>query len=381
MKSTPHAMILSVLGVLALLAVACGPAPAAAPAAQAPAAPAQSASPALQQVIDGAKKETVLKAQWAASSFGGAAGLNELVAGMNKKYGTTVQVQFTPGRDMQALMQLLAQENTAGHPASTDVYLGNAPAMVGALQTGVMRMIDWNAILDRPIPADPAFDPYAPDGVAVAFGTWLVGIAYNTNLVQGEDVPRRMEDPLAPKWKGKIASTPYAAGLREFAMPDMLGRDYVVDYTKRLSQQISGLIRCGDNERIISGEFAMQVFTCGGNEVADLKQRGAPIDHAIIQEATVLHMAYGGVPKNSRAPNAATLLVAYLLSPEGQETLYNSAGMDLPLFPESRLKPLVDQVKNAGGKIAYNSPQWLTSVPGFTEQQQELEKILREGAP
>jgi ABC-type Fe3+ transport system substrate-binding protein len=391
MKPIGFSTVVSGLGVLALLAAACGPAPAAAPAqpAAAPAQPAAAApapaqappaSPALQQLIDGAKNETVLKGQWSSASFGGAAGLNELVAGMNKKYGLNIQAQFTPGRDMQALMELLAQENAAGQPASTDVYLGNAPAMVDALRTGVLRTIDWKAILERPIPSDANFDPYAPDGIAVAFGTTLVGIPYNTNLVRGDDVPRRMEDPLAPKWKGKIASTPYAAGMREFAMPDMLGRDYIMDYTKRLSQQIAGLIRCGENERLTSGEFAMLVFACGGNDVLELKQRGAPIDYAIVQEATVLHMRYGAVPKNSSAPNAATLLVAYLLTPEGQELLWKLDGMDLPFFPESHLKDQVDQVKNAGGKVAYNSPQWLLSVPGFTEQQQELEKILRESA-
>jgi hypothetical protein len=37
-------------------------------------------------------------------------------------------------------------------------------------------------------------------------------------------------------------------------------------------------------------------------------------------------------------------------------------------------------VKSAGGKVAYNSPQWLLSNPGFTTQQQELERILREAA-
>jgi len=252
--------------------------------------------------------------------------------------------------------------------------------MVDALRTGVLRTIDWPAILDRPIPADPAFDPYAPDGTGVAFGTTLVGIAYNTNLVRGDDVPRHLEDPLAPKWKGKIASTVYAAGMREFAMPDMLGRDAMLDYTRRLSQQVSGLIRCGENERLTSGEFAMLVFSCGGNDILDLKRRGAPIDYAIVQEATVLHMRYGAVPKNSSAPNAAALLVAYLLTPEGQELLWKLDGMDLPLFPESHLRDQVEQVKSAGGKVAYNSPQWLLSSPGFTEQQQELEKILREGA-
>jgi ABC-type Fe3+ transport system substrate-binding protein len=91
-------------------------------------------------------------------------------------------------------------------------------------------------------------------------------------------------------------------------------------------------------------------------------------------------MRYGGVPKNSSAPNAAALLVAYLLTPEGQELLYRLDGMDLPLFPGSHLRDQVEQVKSAGGKVAYNSPQWLLSSPGFTVQQQELERILREPA-
>src|SRR5262249_46015148 len=383
--------VVSGLGAIALVLAACGPAPAAAPAKPAnapagpakpaaPAAPAPAESPVLQQLIDGARQETGLKAQWSPSSFGGAAGFDEIVAGMNKKYGLTIQGQFTPGRDMQALMALLTQEQAAGRAASTDVYLGNAPAMVDALREGTLRTLDWKAILERPLPTDPAFDPYAPDGTAVAFGTTLVGIAYNSSMVRGDDVPRHLEDPLAPKWKGQIASTIYAAGLREFAMPDMLGRDYVVDYTKRLSQQVAGLLRCGENERLTSGEFAMLVFSCGGNDALELKRLGAPIDYAIVQEATVLHMRYGGVPKNSSAPNAPALRVAYLLTPEGQELLYRLDGMDLPLFPESHLRDQVEQVKSAGGKVAYNSPQWLLSSPGFTVQQQELERILRETA-
>jgi ABC-type Fe3+ transport system substrate-binding protein len=189
-----------------------------------------------------------------------------------------------------------------------------------------------------------------------------------------------MEDPLAAKWKGRIASTPYAAGMREFAMPDMLGRDYVIDYTRRLSQQIAGVMRCGEADRITSGEYAMLVFTCGGNDVVDLKRRGAPIDHTVVQEASVLHMRYAGVPKNSAAPNAAALLIAYLHTPEGQELLWKLDGMDMYLYPEANTKKDVDQVKAAGGKLAYNSPQWLMSSPGFTETQQELERILREAA-
>jgi ABC-type Fe3+ transport system substrate-binding protein len=381
------------LGVVLLIATACAPGaapaaqPAAPPAQSAPAqaAPAQAAPAAsqanqtlLQQIIEGAKREPPLKGTWSQASFGGSQGLQELIAGVNKKYGTNIQVQFTPGRDMQAVMELLAQEQAAGQPASTDVYLGNAPAMVDALRMNTLRPMDWAALLDRPLPADPNFDPLAPDGIAIAFGTTVVGIAYNTNAVRESEAPRSMEDVFKPQWKGKIASTPYAAGLREFAMPDMLGREYILDYTRRLSQQIGGLIRCGENERITSGEFIMLVFTCGGNDVLDLKRRGAPIDHTIAREATVLHMRYGGIPKNSSAPNSAALLIAYLHSPEGQELLWRLDGMDLYLYPEANTKKEVEQVKAAGGKVAYNSPQWLLSSEGFIETQRELERILRE---
>ena len=383
--------VIAGFGALLLVAAACGPAPAAAPAGGQAAAPAgqakpsgqsapaaTAAKPAVQALVDGAKSEPALKGTWSQASFGGSQGLQELIAGVNKKYGTNIQAQFTPGRDMQAVVELLAQEQAAGQPASTDVYLGNAPAMVDALRTGTLKPMDWPSLLDRSLPTDPNFDPLAPDGIALAFATTVVGIAYNTNMVRGADVPRSMEDVFKPQWKGKIASTPYAAGMREFVMPDVLGREYIFDYTRRLSQQVGGLMRCGEGDRITSGEFIMLVFTCGGSDVVELKRRGAPIDHTVVQEASVLHMRYAGVPKNSAAPNSAALLIAYLHTPEGQQILWNLDGMDLHLYPESNTKKEVDQVKAAGGKLAYNSPQWLMSSPGFTETQQELERILRE---
>src|SRR4051794_15086690 len=103
MKARRFATLLSSMGALVLVAAACGPTPAAAPArpAAATSAPAgqmpagqstaTSASPALQELIDGARRETALKVQWSPSSFGGAAGFDEIVAGMNQKYGLTIQ--------------------------------------------------------------------------------------------------------------------------------------------------------------------------------------------------------------------------------------------------------------------------------------------------
>jgi len=333
----------------------------------------------LAKLIEGAKKEGTLRGQWGPGAFGGSAGFAELVAGMNKKYGLNLKGQFTPGPDMQRLMLRIAQEAAAGQPASTDVYLGNSQAILDAMKADVLKPMDWVKILPRPLPSEPGFDPVAPGGIAVAFATAVVGILYNTDLVKGDDIPRRLEDVLKPKWKGKIASTPYAAGFREFATPGMLGREYVIEFTKKLSKHIGGLVRCGESERFTSGEFLMLVLTCGGSDVNVLRRTGAPIDHTVVEEGTVLHMRYAGVPKNSRSPNAGALLAAYLHTPEGQAVLWKHDGLDLHVYPESNMKKDVETVRKAGGKVALNTPQWLASLKGYQETQKELEKILREG--
>jgi iron(III) transport system substrate-binding protein len=340
---------------------------------------AASATP-LAQLIDGAKKETIIRGQWSQNSFGGAQGLAELVAGMNKKYGLNLKSQFTPGPDMQRLMLRLVQEAAAGQPASTDLYMGNSQAIFDAMKSNLLKPTEWSAILPRKIPPEPGFDPIAPQGVAIAFATTVVGILYNTDLVKGDDVPQSLEDVLKPKWKGKIASTPYAAGFRELAMPGLLGREYVIDYVKKLSRQIGGLLRCGEAERFTSGEFLMLVLTCGGNDVNVLQATGAPIAHTVVKEGTVLHMRYAGVPKHSQSPNAAALLAAYLQTPEAQALLWRDDGLDLHLYPESKMKKDVEKVRAAGGKVALNTPQWLASLKGYSETQKELEKILREGS-
>jgi ABC-type Fe3+ transport system substrate-binding protein len=333
----------------------------------------------LAQIIDGAKKETTLRGQWSQNSFGGSAGLAELVAGMNKKYGLNLKPQFTPGPDMQRLMLRLAQEAEAGQPASTDVYLGNAQAIFDGMKANVLKPVEWQSILPRKIPPEQGLDPVAPGGIAVIFASAVVGILYNTDLVKGDDIPRTLEDVLKPKWKGRIASTPYAAGFRELAMPGLLGREYVIEYVKKLSKHIGGLVRCGEAERFTSGEFAMLVLTCGGSDVNVLQRTGAPLGHTLIKEGTVIHPRYAGIPKNSRSPNAGALLAAFLHTPEGQALLWKHDGMDLHLYPESKMKNEVDSVRAAGGKIALNTPQWLASLKGYSETQKELEKILREG--
>jgi ABC-type Fe3+ transport system substrate-binding protein len=332
----------------------------------------------LAEVIEGAKKEGSFRGQWGQNSFGGSEGFQELLSGMNKKYKLNLKGQYTPGPDMQRLMLRVIQESAAGQPASTDVYLGNAQAIFDGLNAKLFTTMTYDKFIENQPKPEGKFQAISPAGTHVAFGTAVVGVQYNSQLVKGNDVPRRLNDILNPKWKGKIASTPYAAGLREFATPDFLGREKMIDYTKKLSKQIAGLMRCGESERITSGEFLMLAFTCGGNDVNVLKRTGAPVGHSVMEEGTVLHMRYAAIPKNSHAPNIGALLINYLMSPEGQELLWKHDGMDLHLFAGSQTKRELDSLRAAKGKIVINSPEWLASFKDYSQTQKELEAILRD---
>jgi iron(III) transport system substrate-binding protein len=363
-----------------LLATACA-SPAPPPAAPAPtvAAASQAFSPAVEALIQGAQHETVLKGSWSPTSFGGSAGFDRLVQGMNRKYGLKIQAQFTPGIDEQAMAGRLAQEVAANQPPTEDIYLGNPAGVHDVIPTHAFKSVDWHAVIDRPIDPEGEFDPVAPDGAAVAFASSVVGITYNTNLVKPADVPHRLNDLLDPKWKGKIASTPYASGWREFVAPDLLGPDTTLSFVHQFAPQLAGLIRCGEDDRITSGEFLMLVMDCGANEVVALKKKGAPIDHALLEDAAVVHNRYGAVPVNSESPNAATLFVAYLETPEAQAALWELDGLDFYLFPESNSRHATDEIRKAGGKLALDSPQWLDSVPNFSATQKQLGDILAHG--
>ena len=334
----------------------------------------------LDELIAGAKKEKVLRGMWSSSSLSGGKGFKHIVAAMNKKYGTTLEAKFTPGPSMTHMIAKVTREVKAGQPASTDLIWGNAGGALKGGQVGIFRKMNWLSYLDRQPLKWEGFDPIAPGGGSLATAGSLVGIVYNSDLVKGDDIPRSMEDVFKPKFKGKIAATPYAAGMREFGMPDVLGEKSMVEYTKKLTNQIGGLMRCGSMDRITSGEFLMLIFSCGDQYVNRAINAGSkePLAYSLMKEAVISHTRYGSVPVNSSSPNAAALFITYLHSVEGQKWLWQENGLDLPVYPESEMRKRLLEVKEKGAKIVMNSPQWLSAQGGYITFRKKLEKILQQ---
>jgi len=333
----------------------------------------------LKELIAAAKKEGTLTAMWSSSSLAGGKGFRQIVKGMNKRYGMNLKAKFTPGPSMTRMVAKTTREVKAGQPASTDLLWNNSGGALKGGKVGILRKVDWMAYLERkPLKWD-GFDPIAPGGVGMASAGSLVGIMYNTELVKAGDVPQSFEDVFKPQFKGKIATTPYVAGMREFGMPGVLGNEVMTKFTKRLSNQIGGLMRCGSTDRLTSGEFLMLVFSCGDQYVNRAKNSGSgePLGYALMKEAVISHTRYGMVPVNSKAPNASTLAVVWLHTEEGQKWMWKNAGLDLPVYPESQMRKKLLAAKAKGAKIVMNSPQWLGAQGGYIKFRKSLEKIVK----
>jgi iron(III) transport system substrate-binding protein len=243
------------LGVGSLLLLGACSAPAAAPAAapRAPAAPpvAQATavsthSAGVRELIEGARSEGELQLILSPSMFDRGEALPRFQQAFNDYYG--LNITFTPsfGPSQPQLAATIAQAVQAGRRSPTDVYFGSDLHIGTLLKAGALEAVDWHALDDR-IPRMAI----AEGNVGLAYGSSFQGIAYSQNRVAPAEAPRTLQEVLDPKWKGRVASTPYAAGFPQLARATAWGEARTTEYVRQLADHISGLIRCGEEERLL----------------------------------------------------------------------------------------------------------------------------------
>lgn len=347
-------------------------APAAAPASGA--APASQWSPELAALIQAAKQEGKLQLSWSGATLGGIEGAAKLQAGMNQLFGTNIEISFTPGPSMPQLGNQIAQEHAAGRTAVTDVWIGAAAQVAPLSSLQLFERVDWSTLLPRITP-----EMIEADGTAVKMGTGLSGVTYNTQLLPGGVVPRTLDDFLKPEWKGRFASSTTAAGFDVLAADDIWGTARVLDYVTKLSQQVSGLMRCGETARIASGEFTALVMDCTGQDAALWQERGAPVANVVPLDAAQKRYYYFSVPKNAPHPNAAKLFTVFTLTEEGQRLTWETWKLDLHLFPQSNARGVLDELERAGAKPVDYTVAWQLQHPEIDDAKEQMIKILTAG--
>jgi iron(III) transport system substrate-binding protein len=177
------------------------------------------------------------------------------------------------------------------------------------------------------------------EGLFASFRIGLSIIAYNTNLVKPEDVPKSFADLLDPKWSGKMVKAHPGYSGTIMTATFQLQRDLGWGYLEKLAQQkVMQLQSASDPpKKLALGERAVQA---DGNEynIFQIKEGGGPVEPVYATEGTPLIIGPNAVFKNAPNPNAARLFQCFCFSPECQQ-LISDVGGQRSVHPHVKEKP------------------------------------------
>jgi iron(III) transport system substrate-binding protein len=329
-------------------------------------------SPALSKVIQDANKEGKLRLSWGEGTLGGTKRMGLYEQLMNKMFGTQVKIGFTPGPSMPTMGSQIATELAAGQPAASDVYIGAESYLAPLVRRKIFHEGEWPKLLPGRITAEMV----EGDGQSLRIYSGLPGAPYNTRRVPKNEAPKNLKDFLKPFWKGKIASTPYVTGLNLLAAKELWGPEAALDYVRQFSKQVSGLIRCNEMERVVSGEFLALVMDCNGATTFELQSQGAPLEHLIPSDGAMIRHFFLNIPKNAANPAAAKLFTTFLLTKEAQKLLWESDFSDLYQFPESQIGEKVRRLEKQGVKFFVPTLKWVNDNPEIEKAAKEMVQIL-----
>jgi ABC-type Fe3+ transport system substrate-binding protein len=328
-------------------------------------------SPTMAALVAAADREGSIALMFGEGALGGSDGAKLFEQAINAAYGTHLKVVFTPGPSMPAMGSQIAMLANARQPAPTDIYVGWSRHLAGLAKYRLFQAADWEKLL--PGRLDPRI--IEQDGRILKVVTSIPGVFYNPKLVPY--VPTTMADFLKPEWKGKIASTPYAANFDVLAANDVWGPQRAIDYARKLSAQIAGLMRCDEGARITSGEFIALVPNCSGRTADMRNETGAPIANMTPRDFPVANYSYVAVPRNAPHPNAGTLFAAFALTPQGQDIIWRTWGSDLDLFPDSHARAEVAELEARNGMpLKRTDATWQLGNEAGNKAWAEIQKIL-----
>ncbi len=187
---------------------------------------------------------------------------------------------------------------------------------------------------------------YDSDGMSIVTRILVSPIAYNTQLVKKEDVPKSFKDLLDPKWAGKMVKGHPAYSGTIMNATFQIARDLGWEYFEKLAKQrVMQLQSATDTPKKIQlGERAVMVDGAG-YLVIRYKEEGSPVEIVYPEEGTPLATGPSVVFKNAPNPNAARLFQNWMHSREAQQFLVDWARQYSP-HGQTKEKPSVRPLRD-----------------------------------
>jgi ABC-type Fe3+ transport system substrate-binding protein len=332
---------------------------------------AQAQTAALKELAAAADKEGAILLTWSSDSLGGAEGAQHFEAAINKAYGTHLKISWTPGPAMPNVGHNIAMAASNGLQSPTDVYLGFSRDMGTLLQYDLFLKAPWKDYLPERLT-----DEVVDHATFIKVQSATLGFSYNKKLAPAE--PKELADFLKPEWKGKVSTTSFGAGWDQIAATDAWGPDKAIAFAEKFAKQVAGFMRCGETERLATGEFVALVTDCSDGPAGAAIKRGAPLGRAIEPTVPLVSYFYLAVPKNAVHPNAGKLFAAFTATIEGQKIIRDETTSDLDIFPETaEHAKLADVEKEAGRQFKHADIDWQIANKAGNDAQKKIADIIQ----
>ena len=164
-----------------------------------------------------------------------------------------------------------------------------------------------------------------------------ISLGFNTNHIPVAEAPKRLNDLLDPKWKGKMSLAGGATAARWVgAVIETAGREFI----EKLSSQdvnVHKLSGAALANLVVSGEVPMSPTIFDSN-IFVAKRKGAAVEWRPV-DPVVANVGYSGLVAKAPHPHAALLFLDYIHSKEGQQFIVKG-GLS---SPRGDVESLVDQ--------------------------------------
>lgn len=178
----------------------------------------------------------------------------------------------------------------------------------------------------RPLEADALEDTYrGEDDLWNVPSQHLYATVYNAKTLDEKDVPRTWAELNDPKWKGKQSlSNPSISGatpqvLSAALKPGVIDEKWLDDYSGNVGPKIFPSVSTA-LQAVTTGETQMSLVAGYGTYMRQ-KAAGAPLGYAVMEDGGYMSdVAYGALDKSPH-PNAARLLVSWMFSEKGQQSV------------------------------------------------------------
>jgi ABC-type Fe3+ transport system substrate-binding protein len=249
------------------------------------------------------------------------AALERVAVAFTRAYRVRVRPESVAGG--VGIVGRVANEAQAAAGRTADVVSLGGSGILRLDERGLLAPTDWGAL---------GFPREWIGGPALLTAASLYCVVYNTRMVPAAEAPRRWEDLLQPRWRGRIGSWVQMAAFAELAF--VWGEPRTTAFVEAFLRQEPMLFRSTAPlaQQVAAGEIALGLGIY--HTALPPMRRGAPIEVAML-DPTPVSAIWTAAVRGTPRPNGARLLGAWLATSDGARAYEAATSRGHPLMAET----------------------------------------------